>query len=62
MSTPPFRLQSTEELIADREQILRDIYPFTIEMLDKIRYTDAIEPEQLEALELYETLTWLIKE
>lgn len=60
MSTPFIRPQTTAELIAEREQIIKDIYPFTIEMLDQIRYTEAISEEQLKALETYEVLNSVI--
>lgn len=58
LSTP----RSTEELRSDRDQVEKEMNPYTVEMLRRLREADALEFKEEELLDRYEALSWLIED
>ncbi|MEY8209986.1 hypothetical protein [Corynebacterium sp. MNWGS58] len=58
LSTP----RSTEELRSDRDQVEKEMTPYTVEMLQRLREAGALEFKEEELLDRYEALSWLIED
>ena len=62
MSVPLSTPRSTEELRSDRDQVEKEMNPYTVAMLRRLREADALEFEEEELLDRYEALSWLIED
>lgn len=62
MSAPLSTPRSTEELRSDRDQVEKEMNPYTVAMLRRLREADALEFEEEELLDRYEALSWLIED
>lgn len=62
MSVPLSTPRSTEELRSDRDQVEKEMNPYTVEMLRRLREVDALEFREEELLDRYEALSWLIED
>lgn len=62
MSVPLSTPRSTEELRSDRDQVEKEMNPYTVEMLRRLREADALEFKEEELLDRYEALSWLIED
>lgn len=62
MSAPLSTPRSTEELRSDCDQVEKEMYPYTVEMLRRLREVDALEFKEEELLDRYEALSWLIED
>ncbi|MDC7067759.1 hypothetical protein [Corynebacterium pseudodiphtheriticum] len=62
MSAPLSTPRSTEELRSDRDQVEKEMYPYTVAMLRRFREVDALEFKKEELLDRYEALSWLIED
>lgn len=62
MSAPLLTPCSTHELRTQRNRVERDMAPYTVEVLRRLREADALEFKEEELLDRYETLSWLIDE
>lgn len=62
MSVPLSTPRSTEELCSDRDQVEKEMNPYTVAMLRRLREADALEFKEEELLDRYETLSWLIED
>ncbi|MDK4251315.1 hypothetical protein [Corynebacterium propinquum] len=62
MSAPLSTPRSTEELRSDRDQVEKEMNPYTVEMLRRLREVDALEFKEEELLDRYEALSWLIED
>ena len=62
MSAPLSTPRSTEELRSDRDQVEKEMNPYTVEMLRRLREVDALEFKEEELLDCYEALSWLIED
>lgn len=62
MSAPLSTPRSTEELRSDRDQVEKEMNPYTVAMLRRLREADALEFKEEELLDRYETLSWLIED
>ena len=62
MSAPLFQPQSTAELRAERESVVEQMRPYTVEVLRRLRAVDAINFREDALLNRYDTLTWVIND
>lgn len=62
MSAPLSTPRSTEELRSDRNQVEKEMNPYTVAMLRRFREVDALEFKKEELLDRYEALSWLIED
>ena len=61
MSAPLFKPQTNAELQVERDKVLEQMRPYTVEMLQRLRMADAISSKEEELLERFESLSWLIE-
>lgn len=57
-----FQPQSTAELRTERESVVEQMHPYTVEILRRLRAVDAIDFREDELLDKYDTLTWVIND
>ncbi|MBN9643829.1 hypothetical protein JZY06_04220 [Corynebacterium sp. CCM 8862] len=62
MSAPLLTPRSTSELRSERNGVERDMLPYTVELLRRLRVAGALEFKEEQLLDRYETLSWLIDE
>ncbi|MGJ4085430.1 hypothetical protein [Corynebacterium macclintockiae] len=62
MATPITpRTQTSAELRAERDEIVKMMKPLGVEGLRRLREADALNVEEADLLDRYESLTWLIE-
>ena len=59
-STPVFKMCKTEELRAERQELLERMRPFNLEQMHRLYNAGLLSAEESELLDSYTALGWLI--
>ncbi|AGT06775.1 hypothetical protein cgp_3408 [Corynebacterium glutamicum MB001] len=59
-STPIFKVCTTAELRAERQELLERMRPFNLEQMHRLYDADLLSVEESEMLDNYRSLAWLI--
>ncbi|AGN20593.1 hypothetical protein A583_14673 [Corynebacterium glutamicum Z188] len=59
-STPVFKMYTTAELRAERQELLERMRPFNLEQMHRLYDADLLSVEESEMLDNYRSLAWLI--
>ncbi|HJE12162.1 MAG TPA: hypothetical protein K8W18_12685 [Corynebacterium glutamicum] len=59
-STPVFKMCTTAELRAERQELLERMRPFNLEQMHRLYNAGLLSAEESEILESYRALGWLI--
>lgn len=59
-STPVFKMYTTAELRAERQELLERMRPFNLEQMHRLYNAGLLSAEESEILESYRALGWLI--
>ncbi|WKD61618.1 hypothetical protein CCICO_08010 [Corynebacterium ciconiae DSM 44920] len=62
MAIPQFTAKTDEALRAERDEVVAQMQPYTVDMLKRLRDATAIEFEEENLLDRYEALTWVLGE
>ncbi|MDO5372437.1 MAG: hypothetical protein Q4F10_03220 [Corynebacterium glutamicum] len=59
-STPVFKMYTTAELRAERQELLERMRPFNLEQMHRLYNAGLLSAEESEILDSYRALGWLI--
>lgn len=59
-STPVFKMCTTAELRAERQELLEHMRPFNLEQMHRLYNAGLLSAEESEILDSYRALGWLI--